>query len=52
MGGVLGPLRVERPCSEIWTNLRAVAIGMIPPVLRDRIRGVGNACGAAACRTT
>ena len=28
VGGVLGPLRVERPCSEIWTNLRAVAIGM------------------------
>lgn len=27
----------------------AAAIGMIPPVLRDRIRGVGNASGAAAC---
>lgn len=28
LGGVLGPLRVERPCSEIWPNLRAVATCM------------------------
>lgn len=25
-GGVLGPLRVERPCTEIGTNLRLVSI--------------------------
>ena len=27
----------------------AAAVGMIPPNLRDRVRGVGNASGAAAC---
>ena len=38
----MGPLRVERPCSENWTNLRADAIGMKKSECRVQQRGWGS----------
>ena len=50
LGGVLGPLRVERPCSEIWPNLRAVATCMKKSECGDLQLGGGGRGGGAGVR--